>query len=163
MTTATPSDPLAFRAAHSVLVVDDNPATKYAVARSLRACGYRTVEASGGAEALELSEFVSAVVLDVHLPDLDGFEVCRLLRARRSTARLPVIHMSAVRLEEADSQARDCGASGFLPAPVDPSVLASKLDQLLVERVPAELPGDRSGAGAQSVLDGMAKDEQART
>ncbi|MDB5898442.1 MAG: hybrid sensor histidine kinase/response regulator, partial [Ramlibacter sp.] len=76
------------RASYSILVVDDNVAAKYALSRGLRAAGYRTVEASAGAEALELSEFVSAVVLDVHLPDVHGYEVCRLIRKRQVTATL---------------------------------------------------------------------------
>jgi len=61
------------RSRHSVLVVDDNASTRYASSRSLRAAGFNIVEAAAGAEALELAEFVSAVVLDVHLPDLIGF------------------------------------------------------------------------------------------
>nr|WP_236598923.1 response regulator transcription factor [Ramlibacter monticola] len=162
--------PAAFRQSHSVLVVDDNAATKYSVARSLRACGYHTVEASSGAEALELSEFVSAVVLDIHLPDLDGLEVCRLLRARRSTARLPVIHMSAIRIEESDAvAAQESGADGLLAAPVNPSELASALDRLLTTPAAAHgaegevgetAPGARSGAGTQSILRQMTDSEK---
>jgi DNA-binding response OmpR family regulator len=166
MTTPSLPDRSSFRRAHSVLVVDDNPSMKYAVARHLRAWGYHTVEASGGAEALELSEFVSAVVLDVHLPDLDGFEVCRLLRARESTAQLPVIHMSAERVEEADAvAAAECGTDGFLVVPLNPAELTRTLDRLIIERAQArpsleadadpQSPGARSGAGVRSILDQM--------
>jgi DNA-binding response OmpR family regulator len=165
------SDRSAFRRAHSVLVVDDNPSMKYAVARHLRAGGYNTVEASGGAEALELSEFVSAVVLDVHLPDLDGFEVCRLLRARESTSQLPVIHMSAERVEAADAAtAAECGTDGFLAIPLNPAELTSTLDRLITERAQArpprdgdaelQSPGARSGAGVRSILDQMTVHER---
>jgi CheY-like chemotaxis protein len=164
------SDRSTFRRAHSVLVVDDNPSMKYAVARQLRAGGYNTVEASGGAEALELSEFVSAVVLDVHLPDVDGFEVCRLLRARTSTSRLPVIHMSAERVEAADAvAAAKSGADGFLIAPVDPAELTSTLDRLITQRAQARpaaeadrdlSPGGRSGAGLRSIVDQMTPAEK---
>ena len=71
------------RGAHTLLVVDDNPATRYSTARVLRAAGFRTAEAGTGAEALEMARRgMSAVVLDVDLPDLDGFEVCRTLRSR---------------------------------------------------------------------------------
>lgn len=164
----TPSlpDRSTFRRAHSVLVVDDNPSMKYAVARHLRAGGYNTVEASGGAEALELSEFVSAVVLDVHLPDLDGFEVCRLLRARESTSLLPVIHMSAERVEEADAAAAaECGTDGFLVVPINPAELTRTLDRLIIERAEARAavdaePGARSGAGLRSILEQMTPDEK---
>jgi CheY-like chemotaxis protein len=166
-----PPHPSIFRRAHSVLVVDDNPAMKYSMARVLRAGGYNTVEASGGAEALELSEFVSAVVLDVHLPDVDGFEVCRLLRSRPSTALLPVIHISAVRVEEADAQAAaEAGADGFLVAPVDPAELTGTLDRLLAGRLQSAVAaegeaeagsaGARSGEGARSILDQMTRREK---
>ncbi|MCG2592919.1 response regulator [Ramlibacter sp. XY19] len=170
---ATPNlfDPSILRNAYSVLVVDDNAAMKYSVARSLRAAGYRTVEASGGAEALELSEFVSAVVLDVHLPDLGGFEVCRLLRARHSTALLPVIHITAARVDDDDADAaRVCGTDAFLVAPVDGRELARELDRLLAKRALFEASptaddatmhaGDRSGNGLQSVLDQMTRVEK---
>ena len=54
----------------------------------MRPGGFRTREAGSGAEALDLiGRGVSAVVLDVHLPDIDGFEVCRMIRARPATAR----------------------------------------------------------------------------
>lgn len=94
------------RGDYSILVVDDTASARYATARSLRAAGYHTVEAAAGAQALELAPFVSAVVLDVHLPDLHGLEVCRLIRARPATANLPVIHVSAVYVSQQEQAAR---------------------------------------------------------
>ncbi|HEX2543533.1 MAG TPA: response regulator, partial [Ramlibacter sp.] len=90
------------RTQHSVLVVDDNESSRYATSRGLRAAGFNTVEAGAGAEALELADFVSAVVLDVHLPDLMGFEVCRLLRSRPATSSLPVVYVSALYTSDHD-------------------------------------------------------------
>jgi DNA-binding response OmpR family regulator len=123
------------RSQHSVLVVDDTPSSRYAMARMLKAAGFNVVEAAGGAEALELVNFVSAVVLDVHLPDLLGFEVCRLLRGRRETANLPVIHVSAVYVQEADrATSAGSGADRYMVAPVDPQELTATLDQLISRR-----------------------------
>lgn len=123
------------RSHHSVLVVDDNPSTRYATARSLRAAGFNTVEAAAGAEALELVEFVSAVVLDVHLPDLLGFEVCRLLRQRAPTASLPVVHVSAVFVSPEEQKAgMEAGADAYMVSPVDPDALVATLDHLIEER-----------------------------
>jgi DNA-binding response OmpR family regulator len=120
------------RSQHSVLVVDDTESSRYATARSLKAAGFNVVEASAGAEALELVEFVSAVVLDVHLPDLLGFEVCRLLRNRETTARLPVVYVSALYISEADQQlGMGTGADAYMVAPVDPQALLATLDQLI--------------------------------
>ncbi|HEX2546311.1 MAG TPA: response regulator [Ramlibacter sp.] len=156
------------RSAHSVLVVDDNPASKYAMARTLRASGFQTVEAGGGAEALELSEFVSAVVIDVNLPDLNGFEVCRMLRARASTALLPVIHVSARPGAEIATHAAEAGSDQFLRSPVDGVVLTRILDELLALQARRSLQdigsldaGERSGLGAQGVLDQMTRREKA--
>jgi DNA-binding response OmpR family regulator len=123
------------RSIYSILVVDDNDSAKYAISRGLRAQGFKTVEASAGAEALELSEFVSAVVLDVHLPDVHGYEVCRLIRTREETATLPVVHVSALYTSEVDmAEGVEAGADGYLVAPVDPEMLARTLDNLLLAR-----------------------------
>ena len=123
------------RSLHSVLVVDDNEATRYATARKLRAGGFNIVEAAAGAEALELSEYVSAVVLDVHLPDLIGYEVCRLLRTQAKTADLPVVYVSAMYVTEADQKhGMDTGGNAYLVSPVDPEALLATLDQLIGER-----------------------------
>jgi DNA-binding response OmpR family regulator len=116
----------------SVLVVDDDEAARYSIARGLRASGYRTVEASAGAEALELAEYVSAVVLDIHLPDLVGFEVCRLIRSNDATSTLPVVHVSAKYVSQEDRvTGMAAGADDYLVAPVDPAQLASVIDGLL--------------------------------
>jgi CheY-like chemotaxis protein len=156
------------RSGQSVLVVDDNPAAKYAIARTLRASGFKTVEAAGGAEALELSEFVSAVVIDVNLPDVNGFEVCKMLRDRRSTALLPIIHVSAVALpQDVAEHAADAGSDRFMVAPVDGDALTRAIDELLATQARRDAqsvstvdPGGRSGSGAQSILDQMTRREK---
>lgn len=123
------------RSIHSVLVVDDAESSRYALSRGLRAEGFQTVEAAAGAQALELAEYVSAVVLDVHLPDVHGFEVCRLLRGNLNTARVPIIHVSAVYVEDAHRVAGTrAGADAYLVAPVDTTELAALIDRLVAER-----------------------------
>ena len=78
-----------------ILAVDDNPAALYATARVLRSAGYEVLEATTGNAALRAAAQADLVVLDINLPDMDGFEVCRRLRARPETAQLPVLHLSA--------------------------------------------------------------------
>jgi len=125
------------RSHHSVLVVDDNASNRYATSRALRAAGFNIVEAAAGAEALELVDFVSAVVLDVHLPDLLGFEVCRLLRSRSATASLPVVHVSAVYVSQSEQAAgMEAGADAYMVSPVDPEALVATLDHLICARPP---------------------------
>ncbi|RZL96067.1 MAG: response regulator, partial [Variovorax sp.] len=125
------------RADHTVLVVDDNPATRYSTGRTLRAAGFRTVEAASGAEALRMSEDnISAVVLDVHLPDIGGFEVCRLLREKPLTAVLPVVHLSATYVEDKHKiQGLDSGADAYLTHPAEPPILIATVQALVRARM----------------------------
>lgn len=124
----------------TILVTDDNPAGRYATCRALEAAGFATIESSGGAGALELAKTgVAAVVLDVHLPDVHGFEVCRLLRSHPATARLPVVHVSAVHVAAEDRvSGLDAGADAYYVSPVDPAVLAATLRALIRAREQSE-------------------------
>ncbi|RYY88781.1 MAG: response regulator, partial [Comamonadaceae bacterium] len=117
------------RSAHTVLVVDDNPTTRYSTARVIRAAGFRTAEAGSGGEALALvAQGVSAVVLDVHLPDIDGFEVCRIIRSQPESALLPVVHLSAEYVRNEDRVAGlNAGADGYMIHPVESAVLVATL------------------------------------
>lgn len=124
--------PLA-RASFTVLVVDDNQAARYAMARCLESAGYKTIQAAGGAEALEYAGNVAAVVLDVHLPDVHGLEVCRLLRQSAKTM-FPIIHVSAVyTAEESRKQGTAAGADEYLVSPVDPYLLVDTVDALIAQ------------------------------
>src|SRR5215475_13121485 len=80
----------------TILTVDDNDAIRYAFGRYLRNGGYNVMEARNGTEALALAvQNPALITLDVHLPDIDGFEVCRRLKADPETREIPVLHISA--------------------------------------------------------------------
>lgn len=124
------------RGRHTVLVVDDNPATRYSTARVLRAAGFQTAEAASGSEALaRIAQGVSGVVLDVHLPDIDGFEICRILRGKADNATLPVVHLSAEFVRNEDKvMGLNAGADAYLVHPVEPAVLVATLQALIRAR-----------------------------
>jgi PAS domain S-box-containing protein len=109
----------------TVIVVDDNLAKRYAVSRLLRAAGFVVKEAATGSEALARAEDgADAMVLDVNLPDMDGYQVCRMLRAMPGTKRLPIIHLSATFTEAGDKAfGMESGADGYLTHPVEAPVL----------------------------------------
>jgi hypothetical protein len=120
--------------APTILVVDDHEGARYATARTLRLAGFRIVEAGTGADTLRAAEEqpVDLVVLDINLPDIDGFEVCRELRARRKTADLPVIYLSATFTDVADHHlGLEAGADSYLTHPVDPTALIATVRALL--------------------------------
>lgn len=115
-----------------ILVVDDNAAMRYAIVRGLQAEGFITAEAASGTEGVRLVPAASALVLDIHLPDIDGIEVCRLLRAQSATAAIPIVHLSAVHMDrEVLVDSASAGASAFLVGPVDSQTLAATLESLL--------------------------------
>ena len=119
-----------------ILVVDDNPATRYSTARILKAAGFTVLEAGTGNEGVELAcTGTDAVVLDVNLPDINGFEVCRRLRAMPTTARVPVIHLSATFVQDVDKvTGLEAGADGYLTHPVEPPVLIATVNAFLRAR-----------------------------
>jgi len=117
-----------------LLIVDDNVATRYALRRRLERHGYEVFEAGTGGEGLALiaSEPLDALILDVNLPDMSGFDIVRKLRAEPGTALLPVIHVSAASIQTGDIiTGLDAGADAYLIHPVDPDVLLATLRTLL--------------------------------
>ncbi len=128
------------RSEHELLIIDDNPATRYATARQLRSAGFRTREAATGAEGLAAADdSLSAVVLDIHLPDIDGFDLCAMLRSRPGTARLPVLHLTAAYVTDEDKvRGLDSGADAYLTRPVEPAVLVATVQALVRTRIAEE-------------------------
>ena len=117
-----------------ILNVDDYAPGRYARTQLLRSWGFEVKEAGTGAEALRLAtlEHPALVILDVQLPDMDGFEVCRLLKRHHDGMTVPVLHVSATFTSGAhQALGLDGGADGYLVEPVEPAVLRATIDALL--------------------------------
>jgi hypothetical protein len=117
-----------------LLIVDDNAATRYALRRRLERHDYRVLEAGTGQDGLDLiaEGNIDALILDVNLPDMSGFDIVRRLRADPATALLPVVHVSAASIETGDIiTGLDAGADAYLIHPIDPEVLLATLRTLL--------------------------------
>ena len=117
-----------------LLIVDDNVATRYALRRRLENHDYVVLEAGTGTDGLALidSEVLDALILDVNLPDMSGFDIVRKLRSDPATALLPVIHVSAASIQTGDIiTGLNAGADAYLIHPVDPDVLLATLRTLL--------------------------------
>src|SRR5438309_12011057 len=99
----------------TILNVDDYEPGRYARSRLLKQAGYLAYEAGTGNEALRLAEVHSPdlVLLDVNLPDISGFEVCRRLKSGLATSKTPVIQISSTNITPAERVAGlDNGADG---------------------------------------------------
>ena len=104
----------------TILAVDDNEAHRYFMVRTLEEAGFHVVQARTAAEALEkASNHPDLVVLDVHLPDGNGFDVCRKLKASNATSTIPIIMFSSISHSgSAVNDARQLGAAAFLFFPM---------------------------------------------
>ncbi|MEV0564377.1 fused response regulator/phosphatase [Dactylosporangium sp. NPDC050588] len=125
-------------AAADILVVDDSPSKRYVITSWLRRDGHRVTEAATGTEALHLlhTEGLHAelVVLDVRLPDIDGFEVAERIKEDPRTTAVPVIHISATAVHVVDrTQGLNRGADAYLAEPIDPDELLATVRAKLRE------------------------------
>jgi signal transduction histidine kinase len=116
-----------------ILYCDDTEEQRYAMRRILEGFGYTVLEAGTGAEALEkLHPGVLAVVLDVKLPDISGYEVCRRIKANPATAAIPVLQVSASFADPAlRSQGLQGGADAYVAQPVHPAELLALVGALI--------------------------------
>jgi two-component system, sensor histidine kinase and response regulator len=118
----------------SVLNVDDYPPGLYARTKILRQAGFDVIEATTGNQTLKLAfEHKPAVILlDVNLPDMHGFEVCRRMRTNPALAASTILHISASSIQEHQQvHGLDTGADGYLIEPVDPAVLVATIKAYL--------------------------------
>ncbi|WP_232679146.1 hybrid sensor histidine kinase/response regulator [Nocardioides sp. R-C-SC26] len=126
-----PTQPAA--AAHSVLVVEDNPVNQMVATGILRGMGHLVAIAQHGEEALDLlaKNTYDVVLMDVQMPVLDGYEATRTLRERESTTgrHVPVIAMTATAVDGERERCLAAGMDDFLTKPVDPGALATLLDR----------------------------------
>lgn len=117
-----------------ILVCDDTPAKRYVLSSWLRRSGYDVVECDTAASAVDLlhREPIDLAVLDVHLPDGNGLDITRTIRADPLLAATPVVHVSAVAMETSDKvTALDQGADAYLVDPIEPDELLSTVRALL--------------------------------
>jgi PAS domain S-box-containing protein len=125
----------------TILNVDDNEGCRYAVTRILELNNFNVKEASSGAEALTVAktEQPDLVLLDINLPDLNGYEVCKRLKAEPATARIPVLHITASYMNPSDmARGLESGAENYLVEPVEPEVLIATINSILRARRAAE-------------------------
>jgi CheY-like chemotaxis protein len=118
------------------LVVDDNHAQAYSLSRILAHAGFRVRQAYGGRSALRIAHpALDVILLDVNMPDMNGFEVCKRLKAKPLMKHIPIVFItSTMELEEGRVRAKSAGAEELYQAPVDPNVFISALRTLIRRR-----------------------------
>lgn len=116
-----------------ILIADDEPGTRTGLEGLLQAHGYRVTSAPDGKKALE--EFwklkPDLVLLDVAMPEMDGFEVCRRIKNYPETCLTPVVLVTALTETQDRIRGLEAGADDFLSKPIDPSELLTRVRSLL--------------------------------
>jgi CheY-like chemotaxis protein len=115
----------------SILLVDDDRAARFALGELLGDLGARLVHAESGEDALRhvLKQPFAAILLDVRLPGMDGYEVAAAIRSLERTRRTPIIFMSAD--DDRRNAVRDGSSEIFLRKPLEPDVLVPQVARLL--------------------------------
>lgn len=114
-----------------ILYVEDDPMSFRLVRKMLE--GYKVVRAANGIEGLEmaLSESPDLILMDINLPDIDGLEVTRRLRADPRTQQLPIIALTANTMIRDRQEALNAGCDGYVPKPVGRVELTKTVQQFL--------------------------------
>lgn len=117
----------------TILNVNDADAIRYVLSHALKAAGYTVVEAVNGQEGVDrAAEHPDLILLDVRLPDIDGFRVCEAIKADPNTSNIPVLMISANFVQRSDVEAGlQSGADGYLTHPIDPADLILAVQAVL--------------------------------
>ncbi len=129
-----------------ILVVDDDPDTVSILARHLQREGYNTIEAVSGAECIRLAREnpIDVILLDLMMPGMDGFDVCRALKEHPTTADIPIIMITARDDLDARAEGMRLGVSDFLAKPV--------FRRQLANRIRAQLAALAAGRATEAAL-----------
>lgn len=138
--------------ARTILVVEDETAIADTIAYALETEGFEVVRASTGGEALGLIDVreLSLIVLDVGLPDRDGFEVCKEIR---KTSAVPIVFLTARAGEIDRVVGLEIGGDDYVAKPFSPRELAARVKAVLRRSAPPEHAGQTPGRDAPFVVD----------
>jgi CheY-like chemotaxis protein len=130
-----------------VLLADDDMRTVYALSALLRAKGAEVLVADSGTTALSTlaaQPMVDIVLLDIMMPEMDGYETLRRLRAEAQWSKLPVIALTAKATQHDRQTCLDRGATGYMVKPVDGERLIELMHQCLIDSQPSAAESVRS-------------------
>ena len=116
-----------------ILIVDDEEILNQLIQTRLESERYDVITAFSGKEGLEKveSEKPDLIVLDVSMPEMDGFEVCRILKNDARHKNIPIIFLSAMAQKDDFKVGKEIGADAYVVKPFEPSILLAKIESLL--------------------------------
>lgn len=137
------------RVKSKILVVDDEPEAVELVEFNLKGAGYEVSTAGDGAEALNKARRIqpNLIILDVMMPEIDGMEVCKLLRRDPATSAIPIIMLTAKASEVDRVLGLELGADDYVVKPFSPRELVLRVKKILERGKPAEAAKEKIMCG----------------
>ncbi len=112
-----------------ILIIEDNPQNRYLAAFLLEHAGHEVHQAETGAQGLEMAERLipDLILLDIQLPEMDGHEVTRILKATPSLRDIPVVAVTSYAMAGDREKCLAAGAEGYIEKPIDPDTFAAEV------------------------------------
>lgn len=117
----------------TILVIDDEEAIVLLLETILNIYGYRCFSCLSPREAIKTAREIKPdlIILDIAMPEIDGYEICVDLKQSPETRDIPIIMVTALALIQDKKKGLECGANGFIFKPFDPMVVIAEIEKLL--------------------------------
>lgn len=127
---------------NSILLVEDNEDNRIIYATALRYAGYEVFEAITGTEGVHLARVnhPDLILMDISVPELDGWEATAILKADPETRHIPVIAVTAHALPGDEARSLKAGCDGYLAKPISPAKLIANVDRRFGRTTPSYIP-----------------------
>ena len=118
-----------------ILIVEDDEKSLYLARFVLEKEGYKVIEARDGLEALDKTskETPDLILMDMQLPNLDGYEATKRIKADERLAKIPVIALTAYAMKGDREKTLEAGCSGYIEKPIDPETIIAQIKQVIGE------------------------------
>ena len=115
------------------LVIEDNEDNMHLISYILKKGGYTTVWAENGRRGVELAvkEEPAFIILDIQLPDIDGYEVLRLIRGSKTDSKVPIIAMTSFAMTGDREKLLSAGCTGYIEKPIDPETVMAEILEII--------------------------------
>jgi CheY-like chemotaxis protein len=129
----------------TVLLVEDNEDNRIIYATALRYAGYEVIEAITGTEGVHHARVdkPDLILMDISVPELDGWEATAILKADPATSGIPIIAVTAHALPEDEERSMAAGCDGYLAKPITPAALLGEVDRRFGRTTPSYAPVER--------------------
>ena len=116
-----------------ILLVEDNEANRYLITFILKKKGHTVIEALDGLSGVELAirERPDLIIMDIQLPDINGLEATRRIRASKANGDIPIIALTSYAMTGDEEKALDAGCTGYIEKPINPETFMEQIEAFL--------------------------------